>query len=150
MISFGEPQKVKVKLPDGTFREWTVGRVEIRVIRAFRDWIAERLGDPFAAAERWVDKLPPEQAVLMVREAEQTRDQLASFSLGCPLARRFLATEEGQAVLFQLLLEPAHPDVTEEEAWRVAQALGEKAAEVLAKASGEAGAAPKNAQHPAA
>lgn len=118
-------------------KRYTFARLERRVIVEFRDWIAEQIGDPFADVERLIDKLPPEEAKTMIREAKETCDQLRSWSIGCPLAQRFLRTELGLGQLAYLQLRDHHPDITPDEALRVVLALGIRAvATTIQKTSG--------------
>lgn len=60
----------------------------------------------------------------LVREAEETRQQLESFSFACPLAQRFLKTERGLGQLCYLMLRAHHPTITPEEAFTVAMEMG--------------------------
>ncbi len=55
--------------------------------------MADRIGDPFADAERFLGKLPDAEAVRMVAEAGDVARQLRGFSLSCPIAAEYLATD---------------------------------------------------------
>lgn len=140
MLSLGKETSIHA---DG--KSWIIGRLTVGVIKSFRDWVAEQIGDPFEIVERFIDKLPPAEATRLLQESREIRDQLASFSLQCPLAKRFLATEAGMARLVMSLLHAHHPHVTESEAFGVMLALGEEAtAKVIAASAGEVPA--KNGQ----
>jgi hypothetical protein len=104
-----------ISLPDG--RVFTLGRLTVGVLRSWRDWIANRVGDPFAYVEKWLGKIPEAESLRQLREAEEVRDQLRYFSLGAPLAARMLGTEEGGAQLLYLLLKASgkHPNATEDD-----------------------------------
>lgn len=128
-------QEQTVTTPDG--KTWRLARLELRLIREFRDWISQRIGDPFETVDKYIDKLPADQSMQMIREAESKRDQLRSFSLGCDLAKQALATEEGQAELMRLLLLRHQPKATGEDGLAVVVALGEKLSDALEKASGD-------------
>lgn len=118
-------------------REWIFSRVEMRLIEEFRDWIASRIGDPFAAVERFAGKLPDDQVIALFREAEAVRDGLASFSIGNALSQRFISTELGAARITYLLLRTAHQDITPETAFQVFLAIGsEKLSEALRRGMG--------------
>jgi len=142
MLSLGKETPVTV---DG--KPFIIGRLTVGVIKSFRDWIQEQIGDPFAEVERFMERMPPEWSIHALRAAGEVRDQLASFSLQCPLAKRFLTTEAGMARLVQGLLQAHHPHVTEGEAFAVMLALGEdQTAKAIAAAAGEVPA--KNGQDP--
>ncbi len=111
--------------------------MRIHQIRAFRDWIAERIGDPFATVERFLPRLPSSDAMKMIKEAEVVRDDLQSFGLGTALFQRFIKTEEGASFLIKQMLEKHHGGATIDDALAIAMALGEqKMSEVLVKAAG--------------
>lgn len=143
---FNPGSETPITLPDG--RTFTLGRLEVRHIRALRDFVAAREGDPFELAERFLGKIPQEESLRMIREAEEIKKQLRCFSLACPLAQKHLATEEGLAFLLLQLLRGHHPQATESEALAVGLYLSqtEETAAVLAAAQGEASA--KNAAAP--
>jgi len=134
MLDFGREQEVV--LDDG--RRFVLGRLRVRVLRAWRDWVAEQVGDPFADVDRLLGRAPDDEVRALLKVAIDTRDQLRYFSLACPLAQRFLGTELGGAKLFQLLLvRPEAP--TEEDGLDVAFHLfrANRVAEVLRAAQGE-------------
>lgn len=108
------------------------------MLRALKDWITEGVGDPFETVERYLGRVPEAETVRQLKEAEDIRDQLRFFSLACPLAQRAMATEEGAAKLFHLLLLEKDPKATEEDAFEVATHLNqeEQAAAVVAAAQG--------------
>ena len=132
MIHFGEEQTIQVG--DKAYR---LSRWKLRHMRAFRDWIAERIGDPFAHLDRLIDKVPVELAREEIRRAEEVRDQLQAFSLASPLAQKHLLTEEGLYRVAALLLGEHHPDASEEDTWNVAMAIAYRLSDTLTKASGQ-------------
>lgn len=131
---FDRGQEQQITTPDG--QVWTLSRLELRHIRAWRDWIKSQLGDPLAVVERMAAVMEDESVMPLLREAEGVRRDLESFSLGCLLAQRFMASEEGGAQLVWQLLRPAHPQATLEDAFAVAQVLGKQMAEAMDRASG--------------
>lgn len=138
-------QERAITTPDG--REWTLGRLEVRLVRAFGVWVAKQEGDPFMYVERYLGKISEAAIMPYFKEAEDTARQLKAFSLACPVARKHLSREEGVAEFYRLLLSAKHPSVTEEDALYVA--INDKAS--LAEAIEHAeGSPPKNAAPPAA
>lgn len=131
MLSLGKETTV-----EALGRTWRLGRLELRVIREFRDWIAAKVGDPFAKVERVLKFLDKEEGLKRIKEAESIADQLEGFSLQCPLAIQYRQTEEGMAILFRGMLRQHHPDVTDEQAFAVLQAAGEKSQGIVADAQG--------------
>jgi len=132
LLNLGREQQITTA--DG--RAWTLGRLELRHIRAWRDWIKSQLGDPLEVVERMAAVMEDESVLPLLREAEETRRQLESFSLGCPLAQRFLDSEEGAAQLVWHMLREAHPKADLEDAFAVAQVLAANMNEVLDTAAG--------------
>ena len=116
---------------------WTIGRPELKVIREFRDWIADNLPDPMSIGEKFFNMLPQGEQLARVKEAEDARMQLRCFTLQSPLAKKYMAMEEGAAKLFQLLLQKHHPDVTTEQAFAVLQDLEPELGKILADGRGE-------------
>lgn len=130
---------------------WRLPRLEYEIVLAFRDWIAEREGDPFADVKELAATLDAATVNEMVREAKEIKKQLQAFSIGSPLAKRYLTTEIGATELFYLLLRQHQPDVARAQAMRVVVELAQSKgiADVLAKLQG-APPAEKNADAPAA
>src|SRR6476469_9593956 len=89
-------------------QKWTFGRLTLSVITDYRDWVREQLGDPFALAERFQGKLPPDEWLRLFKEAEATAKELEAFTLGTAVAQRFMKTERGAARLGQLMLQEHH------------------------------------------
>lgn len=143
MLKLGEEQVIQT--PDG--REWTLSRMELKVIRAWREYVQKREGDPFTIVDRYLGRVKDELLMPLLKDGEEVKHQLACFSLGCPLSQRHIATEEGLSYLVGLLLKKAHPQATEEDAYAVADAVNRRLAEVLETAGGEV---PPNAAAPAA
>lgn len=133
MLSLGEETPVTI---DG--KTWTVGRCELKQIKKFRNYIAGIIGDPFALVERYIDKMPKEWVLAEMEKAKEIQQQLESFAIQSPLAKRFMASEGGMSFLMQQLLLKAHPTATEDDAFMVLQHLGkEETAKALARAHGE-------------
>ena len=131
-------------------KKYTLSRLERRIVEEFRDWVREQEGDPFAAAKELLPHLDPATAKQLIADADATKKQLRAFSIGCPLAQKYLGTELGLAELVYLLLRDKQPDVTREEAFALVLEAG--AAEVAKKLKETSGEAPgaKNAEPPAA
>ncbi len=135
MLQLGQDTSVKA-----LGKEWTISRLELRIVRAFKEYVAGIVGDPYAQInDRLFDLLPQEEQLAMLRQAKQDKEDLACFSLNGPLAKRFLQMEEGIAVFGQLMLKKHHPDITQEEAFDVWLSVGqEQMNKALASAAGEA------------
>src|SRR5262249_4996521 len=118
---------------------YTIARLELRIVRKFKEWVESIVGDPFAQInDKYFDLLPKEEQLALLKQAKQDKDDLACFSLNGPLARRFLQKEEGIAMFGRLMLEKHHPGISEEEAFDVWLAVGEAAMnKALASAAGE-------------
>lgn len=138
-------QERVITTPDG--KEWTLGRLELRLVRAFGVWVAKREGDPFAIVDRYLGKIGEEALMPHFKEAKDTAAQLKAFSLATPVASKHLATEEGIAELYRLLLSARHPTVSSEEALYVALNDDATLAEAVEHAEGSPA---KNAADPAA
>lgn len=108
------------------------------MLREFKDWVAEIVGDPFETVERYLGRVPETETARQLKDAEDIRDQLRFFSLACPLAQRMMGTEEGAAKLFHLLMLEKDAKAAEEDAFSVVLHLNEEAktAAVLAAAQG--------------
>lgn len=117
-------------------KRWTLSRLTVAAIHGWRDWVAGQVGDPFADLERFADRLSPQDFKAEFDAARLVKQELQNFSLSCPLARKFLASELGVSALFHQLLLPAHPDATPDDAFAVVQVLGAGAAKALAAAAG--------------
>lgn len=118
---------------------WKIGRLERSVIFAFRDWLREQIGDPFAVVDRLKAVVPIADLMERVKEAEGVARDLAHFSLGTATAKTWLHTEIGMSKLIHLLILPHHPDATEDDAFRVLAALGsDELGKTIARAAGEA------------
>lgn len=128
----------KVSEAQALGKTWKVSRLELRIVRAFRDWISDRVKRKFDRVDKYFDKLPPEEQVAHQRLESATYDQLDSFSITCPLAQDYLRTEEGMAHFAWLLLREHHPDVTEDEALSVWLELADagQTQEILVNAQG--------------
>lgn len=132
MIEFGSEQTIDIGE-----RKYRLGKMRLKYIREFRDWIRAKVGDPFALVERFIDRLPAEQTMALLREAEEVKRDLESFRLLCPLGQRFLFTEEGLSLVVGMLLSEHHPGAGEDEVQAVADALATRMMETLTKAMGD-------------
>ena len=103
----------------------TFARVELSVLEAFRDWVKEEVGDPFALCERWQGKMPPDEWLRLFKEAEATAKELEAFTMASAVAQRVLQTERGAAKIVQLLLLPNHPETTLDQAFQVLLEIGQ-------------------------
>jgi hypothetical protein len=140
-------------------KEYTFGKVSLPLIYALGDWIKAQVGDPFARAESLLaraEQMPPGPIQdLLLRQYEAAHaegkdkaQQLEFFDLACPLAQKAMRTIRGGAKWCQLMLEPAHPGISEQEAFDVLTALGEEQlAEITQKGMGKV---PKNGAGPGA
>lgn len=133
-------------------RTWRLGRLTVDVLFGFRDWIKDQVGDPFARLDRVLDRLPKEEALAAIREADDVCRQLERFSMQCPLAREWMNTELGAARMFQLLLLRHHPQATMDDGLLVAMELGRRGQveAALARSQGSAGGGPGNPEAPGA
>lgn len=132
MLNLGQEQTVKT-----SERAWRLSRLEIPILHGFRDYIAEKIGDPFARAEKVIKMLPASEARARILEAEAVQDQLEGFSLTCPLAQRFMKTEEGMSRLVRLLLLKHQPEATDNDGLQILLQIGmEEAAKVVQNAEG--------------
>lgn len=141
MIEFGSEQAI-----EANGRTYRLDKLRLKQIRRFREWVQERVGDPFATAERFVDRLPAAEAMSLVRRAEKVAEDLAAFSMVNETAQRHLLTEEGLTLVAAMLLERHHPGLDEDEVTGVAEVLAGRVLAILEKAmgrvpNGEGGAA---------
>jgi hypothetical protein len=100
-------------------KSWRMGRLEVSTIKAFGDYCRDKVGDPYAALSRFIDKLPADVACARLREADLVAEDLRYFSLQTATAKRVQATEEGMARLFYLVLRDSNPGMTEALAWQI-------------------------------
>jgi hypothetical protein len=144
VLDLGQEQSVTV---NGQVH--VLGRLDVSVIRALREFIAQRIGDPFAIAER-LQKMGADKETVMakIREAETIDRQLKCFSMGCPLAKEYLATEEGACCIVLAMLRLKNPMATDCDAFAVIAELGKSAG--LQTALDRAQGSLPNGQAPAA
>jgi hypothetical protein len=86
--------------------------------------------------ERFVGRVPDAEAAWLLKDAVDTKDSLKYFSLSCPVARRWMNSEEGIAALLLALMRAKHPGATEDDALTVSREINARLAEVLRKAAG--------------
>jgi len=117
---------------------WKVSRLELRLVRELRDWIEVKVKRKLERIGRFFDRLTSEDQLAHLRWESSIADQMDSFSIGCPLAREYLATEEGMAYFGRLMLTEHHPDISEDQAFAVWMELAEsgRSDQVLADAQG--------------
>lgn len=119
-------------------KTYTVSRLTVEAVLAFRDWVREQTGDPFADLLRCMDKLPADFAKEQYVEAKALRDQLECFSLQTPLAQKWMQTETGIAEFMRIMLAAKHPGITANEAFQVVMAAGkDKMKATIDKAQGQ-------------
>jgi hypothetical protein len=93
-------------------KTWTLGRMTLEMVLAFRDWIKERLSNPLEGPiAKYFDQLPIDEQIARVKKAEQIANDLACFSMASSLAEEYLRKEEGQAKWAQLWLSEHHPNI---------------------------------------
>lgn len=144
MLELGKVTKVKV-----LGKDWTVSRLELRVIDAWREYLVECVGDPFADCDRpWFDKLPDAEKVARIKAAEKVADQLKAhkFTINCEVSQQAMQTEKGAARFGRLMLEEHHPEIDDDTAFQVWLAIGPELDKVMRRAQGRVpggnGAAP--------
>lgn len=158
-ITLKDKNGVALKDTSGKPRKVKFGGVTLPLIRKLGDWIAERVGDPFAEASRLLEivERQPEGAFkeklaaefFAERErAKAVAEQLKYFDLACPLAAKVLNTTEGMVKMTHLLMIVGNPEITEEEALEVFTHIGQE--ELVKLLSKGAGQAEKNEARPAA
>lgn len=130
-------------------KTWRVGRMTLGIIEAWFDWVASRVGDPYAVAKSMIKDLSREDATELLKQAKKTKQQLDSLDLNGEIAEMFLSTPSGVTRMFMLLLKQHHPEMDADTAFAI---LGEldpsKTAEALKRAAGKT--PEKNEQPPAA
>jgi hypothetical protein len=107
-------------------KTYTLSPADVGITLAFRDWIAEREGDPFDGLDKIVALLPKEDAVPLIKEAKSIKDQLRCFDLQTPLAQKHIKTQVGATELMRLLLVEHHPQITDREIFQVLAALAKQ------------------------
>lgn len=117
-------------------RDWRLGRWTRAVWSALLEWAKPRILDPFDVAEKAMKRFPEKFHAEIVRDAvERAGEYLA---IGSPSVMQAIGNLEGTAHLSWLLLKPAHPGLTEDEAFDIVVDVGvEKMALMLKRASGE-------------
>lgn len=158
-ITLKDEKGTPLKDKDGKVRKYCFGRIGLPLLLKFAEWVAEKVGDPFAEASRLLEaverqpegKFKDALAAEYFAERNQAKavaEQLKFFDIACPLAHRALGCQDGQSKLCHLLLQAAHPDIMEEEAFEVFQLIGQdELARVTQRGMGKA---EKNGVRPAA
>lgn len=139
-------------------KTWKTGRMTLNVIDAFLDWCRPLLPDPLTIATNDVLRLeravrdvqasdaPDADKAAVVATLRRQQEQVtelafdratAYLSWTAPEVQGVLRSPRGAARMLYLLLREHQPDVTEDDAWSVLTALGEKQRDVFTKASGK-------------
>jgi len=120
VLEFGRTQTVPLN-----GKQWTISRLTWGIIQKFKKYVSDLVGDPFAKIDnKYFDLFAKEEQLALLKEARETEEDLKCFSLQCPLAKKYMAREEGIAVFGQLMLLESHPDVTLDQAFDVWMAVG--------------------------
>lgn len=90
-------------------QSYHLGRLTLAPVERFFEWVRRQVGDPFAVAERFLDKLPPAQALELVKEAKSAKDALDGLDVSSELFRSWAAKLRGQAELMHQLSEGKLP-----------------------------------------
>lgn len=134
-------------------KTWRTAKMEYSILDRFAEWVKTQLADPFAGLEKIIDKLPREDALQLVREAQARQREMETLDIDSPEVSRFMKTNRGAMRIFHLLLSANHPELTLDQAFALGMELGEdKIQEIFGDAAGEApGEAPQgNRPGPAA
>jgi len=133
---FDPGREQTIQIPGG--KAVRLGRLTVAVIRAFGEYCAELVGDPFADVERFLGRAPEADVSRLLKEATEVRDDLRFFTLGTRVAQRALNTEQGSVRMMLLLMRQADPRATEDDASALVVYLSavDRMGEVIRKASG--------------
>ncbi len=119
-------------------RTWKIGRLTLAVWNGLLDWARPKLPNPHASLERVIDRVSPEAAALLMREANDAAVRMQS--LKSPEVRYLVQeTPEGQVEQFYQLLRAVEGqgEVTREQAWEIMAAIGDaERKKALEKAEG--------------
>lgn len=136
-------------------RTWRLARWDRAVWRDLLEWARPRIPDPRKTAAEFLAMLPPAVTTIVGgvpittdpngdQKTEIVKAALADaqeyLSPTSPKVNALLGTLDGVCELFRLLLKPAQPDITDDQAYEIVLTIGQKQAEDLAK--GTAGIAP--------
>ena len=110
-------------------RRWKTSRLTQKVQARIWEWVKPRLPDYFAPIERVIDKLDPQKARYLLREAAD--DTAAMNNIFCTQAQSLLGTMEGVIVEFTELLRENHPEITHEIAGQILEDLGRREVQSL-------------------
>ncbi len=153
-------------------RTWKVSRWSLDRMDDFRDWAATQLPDPLEIAEKallrhqrqaWQignDKsLPDEERAFLLAANQERQERLARLAMEqatgylsflSPQVRTLLFDPRGSARLFLTLLREHQPEVTEEQAYQIGEAVGSKEQERIMAVTMGKGAGGGNGEAPAA
>jgi hypothetical protein len=130
-------------------KPWTFGRLDRRVLEDFFAFVRDQEGDPFEDFARFKDSLSEADRLAVFRECQAVKRELKSLNWNSPTVQRHLDTRAGERTIATMLLRPAHPTITEDEALAVLESL--PAAEIKRIMANSFGKTPgKNEDSPAA
>lgn len=116
--------------------EWTVGRWTRGVWAALLEWAKPRIPDPLDVGKKAMAIFPEAHHAAIVRHAVDAAEMY--IGIDSPHVGRCLDDILGTAQILYQLLKPAHPNVTEDEAFDVMVSAGPKAVkDALAISSGK-------------
>jgi hypothetical protein len=111
-------------------KQWRLGRFTLPSLRLFKEFVERAIGDPFEEAKLLKDFVSKEEFAAIMREAVSIKRQLAGFTLGCPIAQKYMADPEGLVIIGRGLLSEHHADATDAEVFAVMMAAAEEAGDV--------------------
>lgn len=123
-------------------RQWTVARLERRLVMEFLEHVKTKLPDPKQVALEYLAALPAEDVNGRNAILQKAMDEsLEYLSLASPRVQRYANSEDGMAYQIYLLLRGNHPEITVDMASAILEELGRKAFEDVARKA--AGVAPQ-------
>ena len=118
-------------------RTWTIGRWTISVWDRLLEWAKPRLPDPFQGLDKLVDKLPPDMAERIIKEAQAKAMLLVS--INSPEILHVLdGTLEGRVRVLYELLRQHHPDITPNTVFEILTEVGlEQMQDAIVRSQGQ-------------
>lgn len=104
-------------------KTYTLSRMTRKILNEWLEWAEPQLVNPLDVVKGHLDGFTKEQQDLIIKEALKAARQRRDVT--SPEVQGFMSTPAGMTHLVQLLLKDHHPDVTEDEAFEVAQAKGD-------------------------
>lgn len=135
MLELGKTTKVRA-----LGKDWVISRLELRIIEAWREYLVEQIGDPFADCDRpWFRLLNQQEQMLRIKAAENVADQLKphKFQITCPVSQETMATPQGSSRFGRLMLEEHHPDIDDSTALQVWLEIAPQMDKIMARAQGK-------------